>query len=146
MLQSMGSQRVRHDWAIELNWTECLWESSMLLPISEVHFSSLPNTTPLSEYATTIYPFFCWQPLDCFYLLVIKNSAIANILVVVQCHRPSFLSGEYLRRIARSGGKCIIGFYKKMPIFQSGYTIFNPTSNVKPFLFLCILTNIWQFW
>ena len=22
MLQSMGSQRVRHDWATELNWTE----------------------------------------------------------------------------------------------------------------------------
>ena len=24
MLQSMGSQRVGHDWATELNWTECL--------------------------------------------------------------------------------------------------------------------------
>ena len=23
VLQSMGSQRVRHDWATELNWTEC---------------------------------------------------------------------------------------------------------------------------
>ena len=23
MLQSMGSQRVRHDWATELNWTDC---------------------------------------------------------------------------------------------------------------------------
>ena len=25
MLQSMGSQRVRHDWANELNWTELNW-------------------------------------------------------------------------------------------------------------------------
>ena len=24
MLQSMGSQRIRHDWAHELNWTQCL--------------------------------------------------------------------------------------------------------------------------
>lgn len=69
--------------------------------------------------------------LDCFYLLVIINSAIVNILVAVGCHRLSFLTGEYLRRIARSGGKCIIGFHKKMPIFQSRYTIFNPTSNAK---------------
>ena len=28
MLQSMGSQRVRHDWATELNWTECSWSSA----------------------------------------------------------------------------------------------------------------------
>ena len=26
MLQSMGWQRVRHDWATELNWTECFWD------------------------------------------------------------------------------------------------------------------------
>ena len=25
VLQSMGSQRVRHDWAIELNWTDDVW-------------------------------------------------------------------------------------------------------------------------
>ena len=28
MLQSMESQRVRHDWATELNWTRKLWLSS----------------------------------------------------------------------------------------------------------------------
>ena len=28
MLQSMGSQRVGHDWATELNWT-CLWDCSL---------------------------------------------------------------------------------------------------------------------
>ena len=28
VLQSMGSQRVRHDWATELNWTRKLWLSS----------------------------------------------------------------------------------------------------------------------
>ena len=130
VLQSLGSQRVRHDWATELNWNECLWESSMLLLISEVHFSSLLNTIPL--YGTQP---FIHSPvdshLDCFYLLVIINSATVNILLVVRCYRLSFLTGEYLRRISRSGGKCIIGFYKKMPIFQSRYTIFNPTSNAK---------------
>ena len=29
MLQSMGSQRVRHNWAAELNWTDCfIWNCS----------------------------------------------------------------------------------------------------------------------
>ena len=31
MLQSMGSQRVRHDWATELNWTELNWTESINL-------------------------------------------------------------------------------------------------------------------
>ena len=26
-LQSMGLQRVGHDWVTELNWTECSWQS-----------------------------------------------------------------------------------------------------------------------
>ena len=29
MLQSMGSQRVRHNWATELNWTQYLWVISI---------------------------------------------------------------------------------------------------------------------
>ena len=29
MLQSMGSQRVGHDWAIELNWTELNWRDDL---------------------------------------------------------------------------------------------------------------------
>ena len=31
MLRFMGSQRVRHDWATELNWTGTQWELQMLL-------------------------------------------------------------------------------------------------------------------
>ena len=31
MLQFMGSQRVRHDWATELNWTELYWSSFLNL-------------------------------------------------------------------------------------------------------------------
>ena len=39
MLQSMGSQRVRHDWATQLNWTESL-------TISELHSLPLPFQEP----------------------------------------------------------------------------------------------------
>ena len=38
VLQSMGSQRVRHDWATELNWTEAT--SSVGLPAPRLHFVS----------------------------------------------------------------------------------------------------------
>ena len=31
MLRFMGSQRVRHDWATELNWTECMFHFSYVL-------------------------------------------------------------------------------------------------------------------
>ena len=35
VLQSMGSQRVGHDWATELNWTEsCKWHSSVTFSLS----------------------------------------------------------------------------------------------------------------
>ena len=30
MLQSMGSQRVEHDWVTELNWTELNWNSTLM--------------------------------------------------------------------------------------------------------------------
>ena len=33
MLQFMGSQRVRHDWATELNWTEYLLGTSQVVPV-----------------------------------------------------------------------------------------------------------------
>ena len=45
VLQSMGSQRVRHDWAIELNWTEQLSTPAKLIYLcpqpSSLIFSSL---------------------------------------------------------------------------------------------------------
>ena len=48
VLQFMGSQRVRHDWATELNWTvRCFpfpemlkWENKKLLGIHEIHLFS----------------------------------------------------------------------------------------------------------
>ena len=52
VLQFMGSQRVRHDWATELNWTEP-WESKMLLRQSELTMCR----TQLSPSCT--FPGFC---------------------------------------------------------------------------------------
>ena len=35
MLQFMGSQRVGHDWATELNWTDALWQSCLLYALGK---------------------------------------------------------------------------------------------------------------
>ena len=35
VLQPMGSQRVRHDWATELNWTDGLWAKFCSLPVNK---------------------------------------------------------------------------------------------------------------
>ena len=40
MLQSMGSQRVGHDWGTELNWTELKWDTTQL---------SLPRASQLPD-------------------------------------------------------------------------------------------------
>ena len=42
VLQSMGLQRVGHDWATELNWTELLWGYERLIALqSSLHWTSL---------------------------------------------------------------------------------------------------------
>ena len=41
VLQFMGSQRVGHDWATELNWTEIAWEKSIIVQWL-MHFLVLP--------------------------------------------------------------------------------------------------------
>ena len=52
--QSVGSQRVRHDWATELNWTECSARDNLTLsvhnsisfsPVSGCHFTSFLEFT-----------------------------------------------------------------------------------------------------
>ena len=56
VLQFMGSQRVRHDWVTELNWTEYTPGSPMLLQIANFHY--------FCHWAVFccvhIYLFICW--------------------------------------------------------------------------------------
>ena len=66
MLQSMESQRVRHEWVTELNWTECVF---MSIPISQfipTHLYPLVTISLFSASVTVLlfcklvhlYPFF----------------------------------------------------------------------------------------
>ena len=56
MLQSMGSQRVRHDWATELNWTEgCGAYNKMGRPQSQVKLDSEADTEQIYVWLWTNY-------------------------------------------------------------------------------------------
>ena len=67
MLRFMGSQRVRHDWAPELNWTELLYrillfsvkpqhESAIGMHISPPFWTSLPSPSPSQPSRLTQSP------------------------------------------------------------------------------------------
>ena len=66
MLQSMGSQRVRHDWATELNWTEDpklsrsgyswgTWREFMAIFKSLIHLFLPPKTSQLCEPTNSLF-------------------------------------------------------------------------------------------
>ena len=59
VLQSMGSQRVRHDWATELNWHKS--HSKLIYFISSSKFSSF-----LSPIASTLFCLYFFLPQSCF--------------------------------------------------------------------------------
>ena len=84
VLQSMGSQRVGHDWATELNWTELLSNSSI--------------QTLISYFAQIFHLTVCFS-FELFYFALVSNAVMVSgeqwrdsaILVHVS-HFPQTLS------------------------------------------------------
>ena len=66
MLQSMGSQRVRHDWATELNWTEMTfwWVCLDLFGTQDSGLLSLIYFCPI--FLMKLYDYFWKYILMCF--------------------------------------------------------------------------------
>ena len=67
MLQSMGSQRVRHDWATELNWTEGFYENAVkcYIILNIIKFPNLLSHDIMShlttqELSTTVICYCAW--------------------------------------------------------------------------------------
>ena len=66
--QDVGSQRVRHDWATELNWTELNWNASLVaqmvkkLPaMQETQVQSLDQEDPLEKGMATHSSILAWR-------------------------------------------------------------------------------------
>ena len=64
VLQFMWSQRVRHDWATELNWIELNWMSIFFI-FKEVSYFLL-------QTVCVLYPFFYWA-FDIFVIDLLKH-------------------------------------------------------------------------
>ena len=74
VLQSMGSQRVRHDWATELNWTELTLACGFLYPC-------LHNTFQYSSFPKKL-PCFCFQA---FYMSIVTLNRNLQLEMAVGC-------------------------------------------------------------
>ena len=67
MLQFMGLQRVRHDWATELNWTDTVLKvkcKHLVLPTSKSLFKSIQILFICIKYTKIIWFWlekFCWR-------------------------------------------------------------------------------------
>ena len=68
LLRFMGSQRVGHDWATELNWTECITRASLaaqavknLPAVQETRVWSLGREDPLEEEMAALSSTLAWK-------------------------------------------------------------------------------------
>ena len=89
VLQSMGSQRVRHDWATELNWTG-IWTKSPLMPIvvhRGLHHSCLKNNFRKMSYNIQKrfwnFNFFSERRLQCGQTILYQERAIFIVMFIL---------------------------------------------------------------
>ena len=134
-LQSMGSQRVGHDWVTKHKWYRmifvllCLTLLSMIISVS-IHVAAngivsflWPSNIPL--YMPHLYPFLCQWTLGCFHVLAILNSVAVNIGVNVSVQIRIFF--RYMPRnwVAGSYGNSVFSFLRN---FHSSFQCtFGPT-------------------
>ena len=86
VLQSMGSQRVRHNWAIELNWAECTQGPSMLLQMAIFHL--LLKTAEqyfIYIFSYLLYAFIHWWTLRLFLYLGYCKSCCDDLSKPMGC-------------------------------------------------------------
>ena len=98
MLQSMGLQRVRHDWATELNWSHL---QSYCFGPSYHHLLLRCCNNLLTDFPTYIFAFaFCLQHV--FWALFLLNNFICLFLAVLGLHCCLGFS-----LVVVSGGYCL---------------------------------------
>ena len=75
VLQSMGSQRVRHDWAIELNWTECVY----------MYMCLCMHTCVLVSLCVCMYTFECFHVCMHIYVCTCVSLCVHICACVYAC-------------------------------------------------------------
>ena len=89
MLQSMGSQRVGHDWAIELNWEHHQSMHKKIKDNNIWHSGSTPNPTPAHVPSPSMpqappFPPFISQ----LYALPVLNTVLFFSILCISCLFP----------------------------------------------------------
>ena len=101
MLWSMGSQRVRHDWVTELNWTKL---------ISRVLLCHIPLTVFLPHVKCTFFKMYL-KALE-HYLIILSTSKAHWFLFL------SFPSVLWLPAFPSDPGLCVIGISSMIFFFD----------------------------
>ena len=86
VLQSMGSQRVRHDWATELNWTELNWHLHVAFYIPV--YTILSNTPVFQRNS----PAFVFRLFTC---LLLPSTVISSLRWQWVVHLPYNVLKEF---------------------------------------------------
>ena len=111
MLQSMGSQRVGHDWATELNWTDPTIPT--LLVISFFHWIAFISLLKLNwSHVVGVFLYTLFSSIDLF-VYIDTNTIHLNFcsfLVCAVCYAES-LSHVWLYRLPRL--LCLWGFSRQ---------------------------------
>ena len=82
MLRFMGSQRVGHNWATELNWTELKVPLNMMLLCGSYfvfHFTNVSKTAILDKYYSCFAACNDRHKMD---ILTVKQVIIYNLLII----------------------------------------------------------------
>ena len=83
VLQFMGLQRVRHNWATELNWTELTWH----ILVREYHVSFMVSFSLLYKFCLFIYCSIQWKCMCCGHksMLCIEIKLVCTHFLCATC-------------------------------------------------------------
>ena len=86
MLRFMGSKRVGHDWATELNWTECIsknWSSDYFPSVAVVIYTALPSTGRNFSYRWGGFTRNFWGQGQLWFSMIMMMTGTKNYVLIM---------------------------------------------------------------
>ena len=86
VLRFMGSKRVGHDWATELNWTECIsknWSSDYFPSVAVVIYTALPSTGRNFSYRWGGFTRNFWGQGQLWFSMIMMMTGTKNYVLIM---------------------------------------------------------------